>query len=572
MELILLKEEPPILIEANLKRLVLIELVFPVVLLIFGIYHGLMQFVYRSGLIHESSLAHIDYYQGLTAHGVINALVFTTFFAIAFGNVIIRYCLNLPLPMKTITTSAVLMIGGTLSTAVAIFSGKASVLYTFYPPLKAHPSFYFGLVALIVGSWIGFFSWIPNYLKWRKLNRDKKTPLAVVGIFATFIVWMIATLPVAYEVIVLLLPWSLGLVPTVNVVLARTLFWFFGHPLVYFWILPAYVMYYTMLPQVAGGKLYTDFGARLAFMWFIVFSSPLGLHHQFTEPGINSSYKFFHSILTFLVAFPSFMTAFVVAASLEYAARKKGGTGLFGWWKKLPYFDSERWLFGYFFCGLLIFIFGGITGIVNASYSMNRVVHNTAWLPAHFHMTVAGPVFLSFIGMTLFLILQLTGKNLKYKKLTVSVPWIWMFGIYISSGSTFITGLQGMPRRTNLGLSLLDPASPSYHPEWLTPSVIALFGGVLMTVAMAIYFYVVFATLATRSKVKWSDPILLKLPMSEVVHDEKVTWVENFTPWVIAAVVAVVIAYAPPIIQILNDKIPGSKIFSPDSPAAVETK
>ncbi len=383
---------------------------------------------------------------------------------------------------------------------------------------------------------------------------------------------MIATLPVAYEVIVLLLPWSLGLVPTVNVVLARTLFWFFGHPLVYFWILPAYVMYYTMLPRVAGGKLYTDFGARLAFMWFIVFSSPLGLHHQFTEPGINSSYKFFHSILTFLVAFPSFMTAFVVAASLEYAARKRGGTGLFAWWKKLPYFDTERWLFGYFFCGLLIFIFGGITGIVNASYSMNRVVHNTAWMPAHFHMTVAGPVFLSFIGMTLFLILQLAGKDLKLKKLTLSVPWIWMLGIFISSGSTFVTGLQGMPRRTNLGLSLLDPASPMYHPEWLTPSVIALVGGILMSLAMLIYFVVVFATLLAKSKLKWSDSVVLKLPMSDVVHDEKVSWVENFTPWVVAAIVAVIIAYGPPIIQIMNDKIPGSKIFLPESPAAVESK
>ncbi len=141
MQLSLLQDETPVLIEASLKRIVLIELVFPVVLLIFGIYHGLMQSIYRSGLIHESSVAHIDYYQGLTAHGVINALVFTTFFAIAFGNIIVRYCLNLPLNIKTTTLAASLMIGGTLSTAIAIFSGKASVLYTFYPPLKAHPSF-----------------------------------------------------------------------------------------------------------------------------------------------------------------------------------------------------------------------------------------------------------------------------------------------------------------------------------------------------------------------------------------------------------------------------------------------
>ncbi len=572
MEPSLLNEENAVEIESSLKNLVLLELIFPVILLIFGIYHGLMQYLFRSGLIHQSSVAGIDYYQGLTAHGVINAIVFTTFFAVAFGNILVRYCLKLQLNLRSAWTSAVLMIIGTLAAAIPIFAGKASVLYTFYPPLKAHPAFYLGLAILIIGSWIGFFTWIPVYLKWRKENPGQKTPLAVVGIFSTFTVWMIATLPVAYEVLVLLVPWSLGWVPTVNVVLARTLFWFFGHPLVYFWILPAYVMYYTMLPRVAGGKLFTDFGGRLAFMWFIVFSSPIGLHHQFTEPGIDSSYKFLHSLLTFLVAFPSFMTAFVVAASLEYGARKRGGAGLFAWWKKLPYFDSERWLFGYFFCGLLIFIFGGITGIVNASYSMNRLVHNTAWMPAHFHMTVAGPVFLSFIGMTLYLVLQLTGKKLKYPKLTVSVPWLWLVGIYISSGTTFVTGLQGMPRRTNLGLGMLDPNSPSYRPDWVTAGNVALFGGSIMTFAMVIYFYVIFATLISKSEFRNSGSVWIKLPISEALHDENVSWVQNFKPWVIAAVVAVVIAYTPPLLQILNNKDPGAKPFDPSSPAAVETK
>ncbi len=55
-------------------------------------------------------------------------------------------------------------------------------------------------------------------------------------------------------------------------ILYQHLFWFFGHPLVYFWLLPAYVMYYTMLPKLAGGKLFSDLAGRLVFMLFIVFS------------------------------------------------------------------------------------------------------------------------------------------------------------------------------------------------------------------------------------------------------------------------------------------------------------
>ena len=136
-------------------------------------------------------------------------------------------------------------------------------------------------------------------------------------------------------------------------------------------------------------------------MWLILYSAPVGIHHQFTEPGISSTWKFVHAFFTMLVAVPSFATAFVMAASMELGARANGGRGLMGWWKKLPYLDTERWLFGYFFCGLFIFIFGGVTGIINASYNLDTVVHNTSWLPAHFHQTVAGPVFLSYIGMTL---------------------------------------------------------------------------------------------------------------------------------------------------------------------------
>ena len=127
---------------------------------------------------------------------------------------------------------------GTLMAAVPMLLGRATVLYTFYPPLKAHPTFYIGATLLVVGSWVAFFNWIPPYLAWRRENPGQASPLAVVGIFAAFIVWLFATVPLAVDVLVLIIPWSLGLVPGINVPLSRTLFWFFGHPLVYFWLDP----------------------------------------------------------------------------------------------------------------------------------------------------------------------------------------------------------------------------------------------------------------------------------------------------------------------------------------------
>jgi cytochrome c oxidase subunit I len=214
------------------------------------------------------------------------------------------------------------MVVGTLIAALPMLLGKAAdVLYTFYPPLKAHPAFYIGAAMLVVGSWVAFFGWLPLLSAWRKANPGQPLPLAVLGMLVTFIIWFVCTIPLAIEVLFMLIPWSLGWVETINIPLARTLFWFFGHPLVYFWLLPAYVVYYVMLPKIAGGKLYSDKAARLAFLLFLIFSIPVGLHHQYTEPGFDRFWKAVHALLTFAVAIPSFMTAFTVAASLEYAGR-----------------------------------------------------------------------------------------------------------------------------------------------------------------------------------------------------------------------------------------------------------
>ena len=552
-------------IEPGLKQMILIEIIFPMVLLILGIYHGLMQVLYRSGMIHTRKVFGLEYYQGLTLHGVINAIVFTTFFAVAFGYAVIRFYLGRALNMKVAWLSFVLMVSGTLLSAAAILSGKASVLYTFYPPLRAHPAFYVGLTLVVIGSWIAFFNWWPVYFAWKREHPGQKVPLAVVGIFAAFIVWLIATIPVAIEIIFLLIPWSMGWVATVNVPLARMLFWFFGHPLVYFWLLPTYVMYYTMLPKLSGGKLFSDFAGRLTFLWLVLYSAPVGIHHQFTEPGISSTWKFVHAFFTMLVAIPSFATAFTLAASMEHGARENGGRGLFGWWTKLPYLNKDRWLFGYFFCGLFIFIFGGVTGIINASYNLDLVVHNTSWLPAHFHQTVAGPIFLSYIGMSLFLVVKLTGKEIKLPSWNVWVPYIWTLGIMIFSTGLFIGGAGGEPRRTNMGLTYTNPQSPLYHADWQSARILGSIGGTIMAVAALVFFIVFFATVFSRSVRQGR----LELIVSETYYDEHIPAVQSFTPWLAGAVLLLIIAYAPPIAQTLRSNFPGARPFAPDNPLPI---
>src|SRR5699024_6680485 len=131
------------------------------------------------------------------------------------------------------------------------------------------------------------------------------------------LMWQIATLGVASAMLIQFIPWSLGITETIDVLVSRTLFWYFGHPLVYFWLLLAYMAWYAIIPKIIGGKVFSDSLARLSFILLLLFSIPVGFHHQLTEPGIDPFRKFLQVILTFLVVIPSLMTDFSLFATFE---------------------------------------------------------------------------------------------------------------------------------------------------------------------------------------------------------------------------------------------------------------
>lgn len=557
-------ELAPFRVSALCRALMVIEVTLPIALLVLGIYHGFLQALYRAGVIQSSSFAGLGYYQGLTLHGVINTVVLTTFFGVAFGNALVQYYLQRSLIPWVHLFSTGMMVAGTLMAAVPMLLGWADVLYTFYPPLKAHPLFYIGAALLVVGSWGAFFGWLPLVARFQKENPNRPLPFAILGILVTFLIWFLCTIPLAIEVLFLLIPWSLGWVETLNTPLARTLFWFFGHPLVYFWLLPAYIVYYGMLPKLVGGKLYSDYAARLAFLLFLLFSIPVGLHHQYTEPGFERFWKGLHALLTFAVAIPSFMTAFTVAASLEYAGRQRGARGLFDWMVRLPWFDAERPLVAYSLAGLLIFIFGGITGIVNSSYNLNQTIHNTGFISGHFHMTVAGPVFLIILGLSLELFSQLTGKPVRLKGWNVAVPYLWMLGIFLFSPAMMYGGLLGQPRRTNMGLSYLDPNSPHFRADWVPTAYLTGIGAAVMTVAFVVYLAVWVATLAGEPATQGGH---LSFPTAESLHPVADTRsvVMRLRPWLVISLLLVAVSYWAPLRQALRTP-QGAPPYAPDNP------
>lgn len=493
------------------------------------------------------------YYLSVTAHGVLMALVFTTFFIMAFGYVVIRYALRQDV-LGAGTAWAGFWIGvvGVVLAAAAILTGKATVLYTFYPPLKAHPSFYFGLALVVVGSWLWAGVMIANYRAWKRAHPGEAVPLAMHGMLATVIVWLIATVGVAVEVLVLLLPWSLGLTQTIDPVLARMLFWYFGHPLVYFWLLPAYVAWYTLLPRVAGGKLFSDSLGRLVFVLFIVLSTPVGFHHQALDPGVPAGWKLLHTFLTLWILFPSLVTAFTVTASMEVAGRMKGATGLLDWLKRLPWGDP---LFAAVALSMILFAVGGFGGAVNASFGMNAVVHNTAWIQGHFHLTVGTATALTFMGLAYHLVPRLAGRELELGLLAKVQPYLWFLGMLLFSISNHTTGLMGMPRRVYEA----EYGGAAAAQAWQGLTGLSAIGGMVLFASAAFFLLVMLGT-ALAGKRREPEPLEWAEPLHPV---GKPGWLDRFGLWVVVAVVLVLIAYAVPFWNHLRMERFGSPPFTP---------
>src|SRR5699024_5549216 len=146
---------------------------------------------------------------------------------------------------------------------------------------------------------------------------------------------------VATEVIVLIIPWVMGWTETINVLLARTLFWAFGHTLVNVWYFTAVSAWYVAFPKILGGYSFSDKLARLVVILMLVLNVPGGFHHQIVDPGFTQGLKFMHVFMSLSIAFPSLLTAFAMFAIMERAGRRRGGKGLLGWFKKLPWKDAR---------------------------------------------------------------------------------------------------------------------------------------------------------------------------------------------------------------------------------------
>ena len=423
------------------------------------------------------------YYASVTAHGSIMAYVFPTFFAMGFGYAIASAAMGGALRgEKWAWAGFAIAVIGTMMAMVPVAAGRSSVLYTFYPTLIGSPWYYIGVALVIVGSYFWIALMVVNMRAWKRANPGKPVPLALFAITGAAILWGWTALGAVSEVLFQILPVAMGWRHTIDAGLARTLFSITLHAIVYFWLFPTYIAYYTLMPQAAGGRLYSDTMGRIAFVLFVVFSIPVGLHHLFMDPEHGSGFKFVQSVLTFMVVLPTLLTVFTIGASLEIAGRLRGGKGLLGWIKALPWDEPMVLAVG---LSLLLLGPGGFGGIINMSFAMNAMVHNTSWITAHFHLIFGGAVVIVYFAIAYELWPRLTGRPLVSKSMACRQLWLWFWGILITTVPWHIAGLMGQPRRYAI-FDYSDPVVAKTAPL----VILSVIGGLVMVLSVVLFFYV----------------------------------------------------------------------------------
>jgi len=525
-----------------------------------GTICGLLQGLVRGGVVELPSW--LNYYKVLTTHGISLALLFTTYFIYGFFFAGLHKTLGdmSDKVRKTGWFGFWMMIAGTLMAVAMVSTDQASVLYTFYAPLKASPYFYIGLVLVVVGSWVSGIAMLVHYAQWKKQHPKQTTPLFGYMTVATILLWIIACLGVAATVLLQLIPWSFGFTDKINILLSRTLFWYFGHPLVYFWLLPAYMYWYVSVPKIVGGKIFSDSLARMSFVMFLLFSIPVGFHHQLMEPGIAEGWKFVQVVLTLMVVIPSLITAFSMFATFESAGRNKGAKGLFGWWKKLPYGDVR---FIAPFLGMLFFIPAGIGGIINTSYQLDEIVHNTLWIVGHFHITVGAAVAMSFFGIAYWLVPYLSGRTFTrtMNQLGNLQVILWAVGMFIMSTSMHVVGLYGAPRRTAYSTYGDHPVALDWFQGIVANQLYLPIGALFLFLSsmLMVYLFCYLAFMAPKATAKE----MVEFPVSEAENPEEQppAILDNWKVWVGVCFVLIILAYGLPVSDMIQYAPPGSPGF-----------
>ena len=446
------------------------------------------------------------FYLALTAHGIDMLIFWIIFFEMA----ILYFCSSTLLRCRLATPrmawlAFALMVIGAITTNVAVFQGGSSVMMTSYAPMPAAPHFYLGLILFAVGALIGCFVFLGTLVVARaEKTYEGSIPLVTFGALTACI---IAIFTIASGAIILIptFLWSVGYIHQIDALMYKTIWWAFGHSSQQINVAAHVAVWYAIAAIVFGAKPMSEKVSRGAFLLYILFLQLASAHHVLTDPGISSEWKIFNtSYAMYLAVLASMVHGLTVPGSIEIAQREKGlNRGLFEWIRKAPWGNP---VFSGMFISLIGFGFlGGISGVMMGTEQLNLIIHNTVYVPGHFHATVVVGTTLAFMALTYFLIPTLFRREMILPSLAKWQPYL--FGIGMSLFAVFMmgAGTLGVARR-HWDMAFTGAAMPYEYPgtAYLMMGLMAL-AGLAAIVGGGIYLLITVGSLLWGRKLDAKD-------------------------------------------------------------------
>jgi cytochrome o ubiquinol oxidase subunit 1 len=253
-----------------------------------------------------------------------------------------------------------------------------------------------------------------------------------------------------------------------NQMMYVNLFWAWGHPEVYILILPAFGVFSEVAATFSGKGLFSYRTMVWATLGICVLSFMVWLHHFFTM-GAGADVNAFFGIMSSIIAVPT-------------------GAKVFNWLftlyrGRIVFTTPVLYLIGF----MVTFVIGGLTGVLLAVPPVDFVLHNSAFLVAHFHnVIIGGVVFGMFAGYN-YWFPKAFGFTLDDRWGKASF-WCWLIGFYLAFMPLYVLGLMGMTRR------LEHIPDPSWQPLLL----VAEAGAIIIFLAVLCQIAQLYVSIRTR--------------------------------------------------------------------------
>jgi cytochrome o ubiquinol oxidase subunit 1 len=255
-----------------------------------------------------------------------------------------------------------------------------------------------------------------------------------------------------------------------NMMHFANLFWLFGHPEVYILILPAFGVYSEVVSTFSGKALFGYRSLVMATMAISILSFTVWLHHFFTM-GQSADINAMFGIASMLIGIPT-------------------GVKIYDWmWTMFRGRIRFRVPMIYSIGFMLLFVLGGMSGILLADPGVDYQVHNSVFLVAHFHNVAVPGVLFGMITAYHYWFPKAFGFRLNERWGIISAL-CWIVGFMLAFFPLYALGLMGMPRRT------VAYTDPSYVPL----EMVAFVGALLLLTALGALFWQLWVSIRQREE------------------------------------------------------------------------